>query len=243
VPSGVFGGAAPDAGAALLTVLAGMWDRDGAVAVPGLPSASAAATAAVAEQRPWPEADFARDAGALGGRLVGRGSVTERVWLGPAITVIGVDVPRIADASNTLYPAATARVSMRVPPGGDLDQALSALSAHLRSSVPWGLAADVVPVDRGAGWGADTTAPAYAAARWALTQAWGVAPVDIGIGGSIPFVADLAARLPGTTVLVTGVEDPDSRAHGIDESLDLAEWERACLAEALLLEALTPRAG
>ncbi|MDX6267112.1 MAG: hypothetical protein QOD70_1852, partial [Frankiales bacterium] len=58
------------------------------------------------------------------------------------------------------------------------------------------------------------------------------------IGGSIPFIAEFARTYPGATVLVTGVGDPSSRWHGIDESLDLAMWERACLAEALLLQGL-----
>ena len=73
------------------------------------------------------------------------------------------------------------------------------------------------------------------AARAAFEQAWGVPPVDIGIGGSIPFIADLLEVFPRAEVLVTGVEDPDSRAHGIDESLHLGEFARVCIAEALLL--------
>jgi hypothetical protein len=59
--------------------------------------------------------------------------------------------------------------------------------------------------------------------------------VDIGVGGSIPFIADLVALYPRATVLITGVEDPDTRAHGTDESLHLGEFERACLAETLFL--------
>jgi acetylornithine deacetylase/succinyl-diaminopimelate desuccinylase-like protein len=64
----------------------------------------------------------------------------------------------------------------------------------------------------------------------------------MGIGGSIPFIAEFARAFPGATVLVTGVGDPASRWHGIDESLHLGMWERACLAEALLLHRLAPPA-
>ena len=243
VHSGIFGGAAPDAVAALLVTLSSLWAVDGSVAVRGLPAASDAAIGAGQRQRPWPQEEFAAAAGALPGQLIGRGPITQRVWLGPAVTVIGLDVPTVAAASNTLYPRARARVSMRVPPGGDVRTALAALEAHLRGAVPWGLAIEVVPVDQGAGFGVDTSTPAYRAARWALAHAWGADPVDIGIGGSIPFVADLAGRFPGVAVLVTGVEDPDSRAHGIDESLHVQEWERACVAEALLLEAMATTRG
>ena len=80
-------------------------------------------------------------------------------------------------------------------------------------------------------------------ARSAFARAWGTAPVDTGLGGSIPFIADLLEVFPDAEVLVTGVEDPDSRAHGTDESLHLGEFAHVCLAEALLLrEADTLRA-
>jgi acetylornithine deacetylase/succinyl-diaminopimelate desuccinylase-like protein len=62
----------------------------------------------------------------------------------------------------------------------------------------------------------------------------------MGIGGSIPFIAEFARTFPGATVLVTGVGDPASRWHGIDESLDLTMFGKAVLAEALLLAELTP---
>ena len=78
--------------------------------------------------------------------------------------------------------------------------------------------------------------PAYDAARAAFRAAWdGVEPVDIGVGGSIPFIATFAKLFPDAAILVTGVEDPYSHAHGPNESLHLGEFARVCLAEALLL--------
>jgi acetylornithine deacetylase/succinyl-diaminopimelate desuccinylase-like protein len=79
---------------------------------------------------------------------------------------------------------------------------------------------------------------AMQAARAAFADAWGTDPVDIGIGGSIPFIADLLEVFPQAAILVTGVEDPDSRAHGANESVHLAELEKVVLAEALLLARL-----
>jgi acetylornithine deacetylase/succinyl-diaminopimelate desuccinylase-like protein len=79
----------------------------------------------------------------------------------------------------------------------------------------------------------------YDAARAAFAEAWdGVVPVEIGIGASIPFIAAFAELYPQTAILVTGVEDPDSRAHGPDESLHLGDFARVCLAETLLLAGL-----
>ena len=85
---------------------------------------------------------------------------------------------------------------------------------------------------------AETTGPAYAAARSAYTEAFGEPVVEIGVGGSISFVAPFAAAFPEAEILITGVEDPDTRAHGPNESLHLGDFSSACLAEALLLERL-----
>jgi hypothetical protein len=65
--------------------------------------------------------------------------------------------------------------------------------------------------------------------------------VDVGGGGSIPFVTGYAGVFPEAEILITGVEDPDTRAHGANESLHLAMFERACLAETLLLHRLAGR--
>ena len=84
----------------------------------------------------------------------------------------------------------------------------------------------------------DTSGSAVAAARQALHEGYGVAPVDIGVGGSIPFIADLVREFPGAQILVTGVEDPHARAHSPNESLLLDTFRHALVSEALLLEDL-----
>jgi len=165
--------------------------------------------------------------------------VVERLWAKPAISVIGIDAPTVADSSNTLVPRARAKVSMRIAPGSDTDASMDALVAHLESHAPWGARVTVTPNDRGDAYEVEATGPAYDAAREAFQEAWdGVPPIDMGVGGSIPFISEFADRYPGAAVLVTGVEDPDTRAHGIDEGLHLGEFERVCLAETLLLAKL-----
>ena len=82
----------------------------------------------------------------------------------------------------------------------------------------------------------DASGPMFDAARSAFRTAWdGTDPVDIGVGGSIPFIATFQEMFPQAAILVTGVEDPHARAHGPNESLHLGEFARVCLAEALLL--------
>ncbi len=232
VHSGMYGGPVPDATTALLTLLAALWDDDGAVAVPGLVSGEAADLG-------YAEEDFRRDAGVLDGvELLGSGSLESRLWTRPSITVVGIDVPSVATASNTLQPRARAKFSLRVAPGQDPAAAFEALRAHLEASAPWGARVTVTLGEAGQPFAGDVDGPVYDAARRALEEAWGTAPVHVGVGGSIPFIAELGAVYPDATVLVTGVEDPDTRAHGADESLHLAEFARACLAETLLLAAL-----
>jgi acetylornithine deacetylase/succinyl-diaminopimelate desuccinylase-like protein len=230
--SGLWGGAVPDAVSALVRLLASLHDDEGNVAVAGLYEGLAAGV-------DYPAERVREESGLLDGvREIGTGSVVQRLWAKPAITVIGIDATSIAGSSNTLIPRARAKVSMRVAPGGDAGAHLDALRSHLESHAPWGARVTVLPGDVGQPYAIDATGPVYDAARTAFTTAWGTAPVEMGMGGSIPFIAEFAAAFPEAAILVTGVEDPATQAHSIDESLDLAVLQRAATAEALLLAAL-----
>ena len=165
--------------------------------------------------------------------------MVERLWTQPALTITGLDAPKVDGASNTLTPAARAKLSLRIAPGDTTENALARLTEHLEQHVPYGAALTVTVVDTGEATAIDATGPAYDAARAAFAEAWdGTAPVDMGVGGSIPFIAEFLGAFPEASVLVTGVEDPDTRAHGANEGLHLAEFEKVVLAEALLLRNL-----
>jgi len=229
VHSGLYGGPVPDALTALCRMLASLHDEHGNVAVPGL-------THGDADPLDLTEAHFRAEAGVLDGvRLIGTGGLTARLWAGPAIAVTGIDAPSVAAASNTLVPMARAKVSMRVAPGDDAAAARDALVAHLEAHAPWSARVSVRPGAVAAPFTARSGGRAYRCARSALSEAWGTAAVDAGLGGSIPFVTAYAGLFPDAEILITGVEDPGTRAHGSNESLHLATFERACLAEALLL--------
>jgi acetylornithine deacetylase/succinyl-diaminopimelate desuccinylase-like protein len=237
VHSGLYGGPVPDALTVLCRVLATLHDERGDVAVPGL--TRGAAGSGGTDPLDLTEAQFRAEAGLLDGvRLTGTGGLTDRLWAGPAIAVIGIDAPSVAAASNTLIPAARAKVSMRVAPGDDAAAARTALAAHLEASAPWGAQVTVQPGAIAAPFTVRTGGRAYQAARSALNDAWGTPAVDAGAGGSIPFVTAYAGLFPDAEILITGVEDPDTRAHSTNESLHLVTFERACLAEALLLRNL-----
>jgi acetylornithine deacetylase/succinyl-diaminopimelate desuccinylase-like protein len=233
VHSGMWGGLVPDAIMTLTRLLSTLWTEDGSPAVAGLVSATAADVE-------YPEERWRAESGAAPGtRSIGAGPVVERLWTRPAITVTGLDAPKVAGASNTLVPVARAKITIRLAPGDTSANGIDRLREHLKAHVPWGAQLTVTVVDRGEPTVLPVTGPAYAAARSALTEAWdGTEPVDMGIGGSIPFIAEFQEMLPSATILVTGVEDPDTRAHGPNEGLHLPEFERAVLAEALLLRRL-----
>jgi acetylornithine deacetylase/succinyl-diaminopimelate desuccinylase-like protein len=233
VHSGMWGGLVPDAIMALTRLLSTLWTEDGSPAVEGLAWAPAADV-------DYPEERLRAESGAAPGTSwIGTGPVVERLWTRPAITITGLDAPKVAGASNTLVPVARARVTIRLAPGDTSANAVTRLQEHLAKHVPWGAELTTTVVDAGEPTVLPTAGPAYAAARSALAEAWGgVAPVDMGTGGSIPFIAEFQETFPGATILVTGVEDPDTRAHGPNEGLHLPEFERAVLAVALLLQRL-----
>ena len=230
--SGMWGGVVPDALMVLTRLLASLHDDDGNVAVAGLHESDAA-------NIDYPPQQVREETGLLDDvREIGSGSVTRRLWAKPAITVIGIDTTPVAQSSNTLVPRARAKISMRVAPGGDAKAHLDALTRHLESHAPWGARVTVAPGDIGQPYAIDATGPTYDAVRGAFREAWGTDPVDLGQGGSIPFIATFAEAFPDAKILVTGVEDPATQAHSVNESLDLGVLERAATAEALLLARL-----
>jgi len=238
VHSGMFGGAVPDALTTLVRLLSTLHTDDGDVAVEGL--------AVGPESTVELPADRVRaEAGMVDGvRFTGTGSLADRLWTRPSLSVLGVDAPSVLESGNALVPVARAKISARLAPGDDPVKAFAALRDHLEAYCPWGAAISVSLDGGGAPCVIDTTGPRYGTVRSALRTAWdGVSPVEIGVGGSIPAVSAFQAEFPDATIVVTGVEDPRTRAHGPNESLHLGEFARVCLAEALMLAGLGRATG
>jgi acetylornithine deacetylase/succinyl-diaminopimelate desuccinylase-like protein len=234
--SGMFGGAAPDSMLATIKLLATLWDDNGSVAVEGLTSYDMATPE-------YSEELFREEAALLDGvRPIGTGSILSRIWAQPTVTVTGIDAPTVINASNTLSASTTVVISSRIAPGQKASDAFVAIERHLRANAPFGAKLEISDVDLGDPFLVDTSGQSVTDARAAMFEAWGVEPVDTGIGGSIPFLADLVEQFPAAEILVTGVEDPDSRAHSPNESLHLGVFRRAILTEALLLAKLDARA-
>ncbi|RZI95842.1 MAG: dipeptidase, partial [Microbacterium sp.] len=231
--SGMFGGAVPDAMLATVKLLATLWDDDdGAVAVAGLTERDA--------QTPEYTEDTLRSEAGLpeGISPIGRGTILSRIWNKPSLTVTGIDFPSVKNASNTLTPELSVVISARIAPGQPAREAYEAIEAHLRAHAPFGAELTFRDIDCGDPFLVDSSGSAVEQARTALAEGYGVDPVDIGVGGSIPFIADLVREFPGAQILVTGVEDPHARAHSPNESLHLDTFRNALVSEALLLESL-----
>ncbi|MCL1869565.1 MAG: M20/M25/M40 family metallo-hydrolase [Promicromonosporaceae bacterium] len=229
VHSGMFGGPVLDALTLLSRLVATLHDDAGDVAVAGLVHAPEPAV-------DYDESAYRAEAAVLDGvGLAGTGSLAGRMWTRPALSVIGIDATSVAQASNTITPSARAKLSLRLAPGQDPAAAAEALEAHLLANAPFGAKVTWTTKETGKPFLAPADTAAMRAARAAFAAAWGTDPVDTGIGGSIPFIADLLEVFPDASILVTGVEDPDSRAHGANESVHLGELRKVVLAEALLL--------
>lgn len=230
--SGQFGGVFPDALTALCRLLASLHDDAGEVAVQGLVAADSAPLDLTVEE-------LAEQMGVVPGlHQMGTGGITSRLWAKPAISVLAVDAPAIAEAINQLVPVARAKVSMRTAPGQDTDAALNALRAHLLDHAPWGSQVTVIGVEAGDAFTLPAAGPRVDAFRSAMREAWDVQPVDIGAGGSIPFVAAFSGEFPDADILLTGAGDPTSAIHAPNESQNLDDLERSILAEAIALRLL-----
>jgi acetylornithine deacetylase/succinyl-diaminopimelate desuccinylase-like protein len=231
--SGMFGGAAPDALMVLSRVLASLHDDDGRVAVEGLHHGEPAGDLVV------PEQDVRGPLGTVEGlQLIGEGSLASRLWTQPCISVLAIDAPPVAEAINALVPAARAKVSMRIAPGQDTAAALTALQSHLAAAAPWGAEVTFGSSEAGDAFELPAEGPAVDAWRSAMREAWGSDAVDMGVGGSIPFVAAFSERFPDAAILLTGPGDPTSSIHAPNESQDLVELGRCVLAQTLALATL-----
>ena len=114
--------------------------------------------------------------------LMGTGGLGSRIWSGPAITVIAIDVPSVDEATYTVSPYARAILSVRVHPEQDATEAQAAEIQHLRQTRPFGIEVEVRPGLADDGFSAATTGPAYRAAGAAWMHAWGVGLMMAGCG-------------------------------------------------------------
>ncbi|MGW2642708.1 M20/M25/M40 family metallo-hydrolase [Streptomyces sp. NPDC001348] len=229
--SGQFGGAAPDALAALIRVLDSLRAEDGSTTVDGL------APETSWEGLQYDEEQFRADAKVLEGvGLIGDGTVADRIWAKPAVTVLGIDCPPVVGATPSVQARARALISLRVPPGVDAAEATKLLQAHVEAHTPWGARVSCEQIGQGQPFRADSTSPAYRAMSEAMTVAYpGQEMQYAGQGGSIPLCNTLAVLYPAAEILLIGLSEPEAQIHAVNESVSPEELERLAVAEAHFL--------
>jgi len=230
VHSGMFGGPAPDALAALVAILASLRDERGETTVAGLDHSKQWTGA------PYPPDQFRTDAGVRDGvQLLGDGSVSDMLWSRPAITILGIDCPPVTGSTAAIVPRTAARLNLRIPPGMSATDAHDALLAHLRAAAPWGVHVEVETEAVGSPFEASTDGPAYRVMAGAMQEAFGTPMTTLGQGGSIPLCNVFADTYPGAEIILMGVEEPLALIHAPNESVHPDEIEHLALAEALFL--------
>ncbi|ANP53192.1 acetylornithine deacetylase/succinyl-diaminopimelate desuccinylase-like protein [Streptomyces griseochromogenes] len=229
--SGQFGGAAPDALAALIRTLDSLRAEDGSTTVDGLDSTAGW------DGLEYTEEQFRKDAKVLDGvGLIGDGSVADRIWTRPAVTVLGIDCPPVIGATPSVQASAGALVSLRVPPGVNAAEAAKLLQAHIEAHTPWGTRVRTEQIGQGQAFRADASSPAYQAMADAMAVAYpGESMQYAGQGGSIPLCNTLAGLYPRAEILLIGLNEPEAQIHAVNESVSPEELERLSVAEALFL--------
>ena len=229
--SGMFGGPAPDALAALVAMLATLRDARGNTTIRGLDNTQ------VWTGAPYRPEVFRTDAGVGEGvSLLGSGTVSDMLWARPAITILGIDCPPVLGSTAAIVPRARARLNLRIPPGTDPGQAEKALSDHLHGNAPWGVRVKVETEATGSPFRASTDGPAYQVMAAAMNEAYGTPMASLGQGGSIPLCNVFADTYPDAEVIMMGVEEPTAAIHAPNESVDPTEIARLAHAEALFLQ-------
>ena len=236
IHSGQYGGVVPDALMTLSRLLATLHNDDGSVAIEGLMRAE------TESDLDLPEAMARQQVGGVEGlELIGTGSIPSRLWSRPAVSILAIDAPPVAEAINQLVPVARAKVSMRTPPGQNTAAALEALKGHLLANVPWGAQIDLFDEESGDPTTLDMDNYAVDAWKEAFLEGYGTDAVAMGAGGSIPFISTFHDLYPDAPILVVGCGDPTSSIHAPNESQDIGDVEKATLSEAIAFRLLADR--
>ena len=161
------------------------------------------------------------------------------IWRQPAVTVLSTTFPPPGSEKNAIRKRAGAILSIRLAPGQTKETMLPAVKKALTDNVPGG--AKVTVTERPGGsmsWDYKPSGPAFPAADRAYEKAWGKKLLHIGVGGSIPFVALFGRKYGTLPLILNGVMDPQTTAHGPNESLHLGVFGKAIVANVYLLDEL-----
>ncbi len=232
VHSGLFSGPTPDPAMALSKLLGTLMDDTGRITVDGLYDDVAPLTEAQSaklRELPFSDEEFRKQVGMLPNtQFMQREHHTlEALWHQPSLVVNAIQASSRAEASNIICDSAWARVGIRLVHAMDPQKTLKQLKTHLETHAPWGCEVVVTP-EKGfcEAWSANMDDAVYTATLEALSEAFDVPAVAVGGGASIPILSSFGTHLAGKPLVLIGIEDPYSLAHGENESLNLVDYHK-----------------
>lgn len=239
--SGMWGGGIADPVQALAKMIASCTDAKGRMLIPGIykdvkkPAKAAEASLKVLK---YSEKTFREQSGLFKKTqlMCAPKDLLRSNWYWPSFSVNAIQASNKKDCANIINDTAWCHMGIRLVPGMDAEKSLNQLKKHLLKNAPWGVQVEFSGDSASPAWTTNTDAPAFAAARRALQKGYGKPSIDMGCGGSIPFVGPFAKALKGAPALMIGVEDPLSNPHSENESLHLGMFKKA-IASAVYLYA------
>ena len=251
VHSGMWGGPLPDPAMALSKMLATLVDEQGRIAIPGVLDGVNPVSADEEKEMlrlPFDEKNFREASGLIRGAKILREGPhpIAQTWRFPSLTVNAMQASSRGQAGNIINDVAWAKVTIRVVNGMDPERTLDLLKKQLLEQAPWGVEVSLTNDGCTGAWSIDPHSEtknrlAFEAASHAMELGYGVKPVFMGCGGTIPFVKPFAEALGGAPALLVGVEDPYTNAHGENESLLVSDFKKACVSQIHMFYELAER--
>ena len=230
--SGLWGGMVPDVSIALCKLISRLADDDGRMKI-----------GRQQIEESWRESawavPFTKEVIQQGAHIIpevaplpDRGTPpVEWMWRQPSLTVVATTLPTPDVKKNALRTRASASLSIRLAPGQTVDEMMTLLNETLLPNPPGGVKVTLIPEGSSAeGWLYEPKGPAFEAANRAYEQSWGKPLLRVGVGGSIPFVALFGRKYSDLPLILNGVMDPQTTAHGPNESLHLGVFAKAIAA-------------
>lgn len=235
--SGIFGGAITNPANGLARLIASLHDANGRVQIPGfyddvvpLTDAERAGFAAL----PFVEKDFFASVGVEAGWGEPGFTSTERRWARPTCDVNGMTSGYQGEGPKTIIPSvASAKITCRLVPNQDPHKLMKSLREFLQKQTPPGCRLEFHEFHGCPGFVADPNSPFMSAAKDAVQTAFGVTPVMIREGGSIPVVGTLKELLGVDTLLLGWGQNTDN-LHSPNEHFCVADFHKGTLASACL---------
>ena len=219
VHSGLGGGVVPDAFMILSRIISSFHNDKGELLIEGLTPT---------EQDVFELSDeFVKSSLSSNGvELFEMDSYSKRLWLEPALSILAIDAPPVAESVNLLIPKAKAKVSLRLPPTEDPDHAMNMLEKHIKENTPFNANVEFIPEARGKGILVDPKNEFSSKLIESFNKHWENEVAYMGVGGSIPFANVFINEFPNSEIVLVGAGDEEGNAHAPNESVNISDIQR-----------------